>query len=146
MHLGCLNRHLANEHKLVVQKTAPQPFTVADGVGIPKGSVMKLTSPRTASLADGANDILAGISVSEKIAGDGLTSLGVITGPGDEFVAVASGGISLGDPISVQSGGLNQVQSIAGVDLSGLKRLGFALETVTTGQNVRYRLDLGVGQ
>lgn len=136
---------MANEHTLVLQKTAPVPFTVADGTGIEKGAVLKMTSPRTAAASDGANDLLAGLAATEKIASDGRTTLGVIKGPGDEFVATASGTITVGNPIGV-SATTNMVSDIADTaNLSGIKRLGYALQSVTTGQNVRYELNLGSG-
>jgi hypothetical protein len=135
---------MANEHTLVIQKTLPVPFTVADGTGINKGSLLKATSPRTASQSDGTDDLCAGIAATEKIASDGRTTLGVIVGPGDEFIAQASGTITVGDSVGTISGFSNFVASNANTaDLSGFKRLGFALQSVTNGQDVRYRLDIG---
>ena len=135
---------MANEHTLVLQKTAPVPFTVSDGTGIEKGAVLKMTSPRTAVLASADNDLIAGIAASEKSASDGRTSLAVITGPGDEFVCTASGTITVGDSIGTITGYTNYVASNNNTaDLSGIKRLGFALQSVTNGQSVRYRLDTG---
>lgn len=137
---------MANEHTLVVQKTAPVAYTVADGTGIEKGAVLKMTSPRTAALADGDNDLIAGIAATEKIASDGRVTLGVIEGPGDQFVATASGTITVGNPIGVNTDQDNLVQDISATgNLSGIKRLGYALQTVTTTQTVRYELDRGSG-
>jgi len=137
---------MANEHTHVVQKTAPVPFTVADGTGIEKGAILKMTTPRTASASDGATDILAGISATEKIANDGRRTLGVISGPGDEFVARSSGDITVGDAVTVAASPANHIMRMpeATASNSGLKRLGFALQTVTDAQQTRYKLDMGV--
>lgn len=137
---------MANEHTHVVQKTAPQTFTVADGAGIEKGELLKLTTPRTAAASAAKNDIIAGIAASEKIASDGNVSLGVITGPGDEFVATASNTITVGDAVGTAlPAGSNKIRSLAADDdLSNIQRLGFALQSATDAQSIRYRLDLGV--
>jgi len=138
---------MANEHILVLQKTAPVPFTVSNTVAIPKGSLLKYATPRTASSANGTNDLIAGVAVSEKIASDGRTTLGVIAGPGDEFVAYLSGTGTVGDCVSSIATYTNYIASTGAASaLSGIKRLGFLLESGTNGQQVRYRMDTGVAK
>ena len=68
---------MALECVLIYEIAPPIPMIVADGVGIEKGAVLKLTDPMTASLSDGDTDICAGIAAEEKIANDGRTKIGV---------------------------------------------------------------------
>jgi len=137
---------MANEHTLVLQKSLPVALTVADGTGINKGTLLKMADPRTASAATALNDIVAGISATEKIASDGRVSVAVIQGPGDEFTVKVCGNVTAGDPIGVSTGEGNNVRSIAAIpNLSPHKRLGWALNTVTNGQTLRYKLDMGGG-
>lgn len=137
---------MANEHKLLLQRTVPIPFTCADGTTIEKGTVLKLADPDTASASTGASDIVAGICVVEKIASDGRTKVSVIRGPGDQLRATASGAIAVGDPIGTSATGANFVASIVNVaNLSGMKRLGYALETAATNETFKYELNIGSG-
>jgi len=62
---------MALETVLIHELELPVPFTCADGAGIEKGTLLKLTDPMTVALSDGAADIIAGISAEEKIANDG---------------------------------------------------------------------------
>jgi len=68
---------MANEATLFWEVELPIPFTVADGAGIEKGTLLKITTDMTAAAADGAGDALAGIAAEEKISGDGKVKLGV---------------------------------------------------------------------
>lgn len=137
--------NMANEHTLVRQKTLPVPMTVADGTGIAKGALLKLSGDNTASLADTDEDVMAGVAATEKIASDGRTSVSVIQGPGDEFTATSSGTITRGDAIGVEGDTTNTVRSIATVANSAMIRLGYALNSTTNGQTVRYKMDIGQG-
>lgn len=134
---------MANEAILRVETGLPINMTCADGTGIEKGTILKLTDPLTASASDGANDIVAGIAASEKIASDGTTSVAVYRQ--GIFDIKASGAISVGDPVGT-SATANHVQSIANTtNLSGSKRLGFALETATDGEVIQVELNIGSG-
>ena len=68
---------MVNECTLSVEYQPPIPFTCADGAGIPKGTVLKLTDPMTVALADGDADTVGGIAAEEKIANDGKTKISV---------------------------------------------------------------------
>src|SRR3990167_4357776 len=68
---------MANEAVLVIEQTAPIAMTVADGAGIEKGTVLKLSDPFTVAAATADNDVFAGIAAEEKIASDGKTKIGV---------------------------------------------------------------------
>lgn len=113
-------------------------FTVADGTGIEKGTLLKLTDPRTAIKSSGAGDVIAGIAAREKIASDGRTRLAVCR-RGD-FDMYASGAIPVGVPV-ISAGHDNYVKE-AGSGYSGASIIGYALETASTGELIQVRVNL----
>ena len=120
---------MAREATLVVQKTIPVNFTVADATGIEKGTLLKLADPATVSASSATNDIVGGFAYNEKIASDGVTKLAVLRGPGDWLKVTASGAVSIGDPVGIAQPG-NYLRSLKGVsNLSGGFIVGNALET-----------------
>ena len=68
---------MANEATLIVETDLPIPFTCANGTGIEKGTLLKLSDPFTVAAATADNDIFIGIAAEEKIASDGKTKIGV---------------------------------------------------------------------
>lgn len=100
---------MANEWTLKVETHRPIQFKCADGTGIEKGSVCKLTDPMTASLSDGDNDIFACVTQTEKIANDGTTYVSGYRG--GIFEATINGTCSAGDPLVTDSstGGSNKL-------------------------------------
>lgn len=58
---------MAHEAILKFETELPIPFTVANGTGIEKGAVLKLTDPMTAIITSGDEDQIAGIAAEEKI-------------------------------------------------------------------------------
>lgn len=118
-----------------------QDYTVADGTGIEKGAILKLTDPRTAILADGDNDVLAGIAAREKVANDGRTRLAVYKK--GYFEMPCSGAVTLGGPVSVyaSTGASNTIyKSPSGS--SGAQILGYAEETGSANETILVRLNL----
>ena len=116
---------MTNECTLVVETEAPVPFTVADGTGIEKGAILKLTDPRTASLADGDDDVIAGIAAEEKIANDGKITLAVYRG--GVFKGLAGGAITIGCALGTyaSSGATNELHALGA---AGDNMLGTSLE------------------
>ena len=60
---------MALECTLIIETAPPIPFTVADGTGIEKGAVLKLTDPMTAATTTGDTDACAGIAAAAKLDG-----------------------------------------------------------------------------
>ena len=118
---------MADEATLIFETELPIPFTVADGTGIEKGAILKMTDPMTAALADGDGDVVAGIAAEEKIASDGKVKLGVYR-RGIFKVLAGVGSITVGLTMDTHAstGATNEV-AIAPVTTG--HRLGFALET-----------------
>jgi len=118
----------------------PIDFTVADGTGIEKGTLLKLTDPRTAIAASGGGDKLAGIAAIEKVASDGSTRLGVYRK--GIFDMVADGTIAIGDAV-MADGTDNKV--IASTAVSGAAILGYALEAASAAETVQILVNIGAG-
>ena len=68
---------MTGEATLIHETEVPIPFTCADGTGIPKGTLLRLTDPMTVVLATDADVPIAGIAAEEKIANDGMTKIAV---------------------------------------------------------------------
>ena len=81
----------------------PVEYTVADGTGIAKGTIMKFSSdPRTIAASSADGDFIAGIAASEKVASDGSTTLAVYTnGIFDIACTASTGSAVLGAPVKV---------------------------------------------
>jgi len=117
---------MANEATLIMEYQPPVMFTVADGTGIEKGAILKMTDPMTASLSDGDGDIIAGIAAEEKIASDGKTKLAVYRH--GIFKVLAGANITAGQGVDTHSstGAANEV---APIGAAGDNLLGIALES-----------------
>lgn len=124
---------MANEAVLVFEYEKPINFIVSNTVGIEKGTLLKNASPMTASLANGTNDIVAGIAASEKIASDGVTSLAVYRR--GIFRMIVSGSASAGDVVGTLASYPNHVAKITATNLSGSRIVGVMMEDATTGQS-----------
>lgn len=117
---------MALEATLIIETGAPIMFTVADGAGIEKGTVLKMTDPMTAAASDGDVDVIAGIAAEEKIASDGKTKLAVYRE--GIFKMTAGGAITVGDAVmtNAASGAANEVITAA---INSENLLGLAMET-----------------
>jgi len=132
---------MANEAVLVYEEELPLPCIVSNSVGIEKGALLKLVDPNTASAATGTNDVLAGIAAQEKIASDGKTKLAVYRK--GIFKMIASGAISVGEPVGSVASWANYVISNALTpNLSGMKCLGHALETAADGETILIKVNV----
>jgi|26BtaG_2_1085354.scaffolds.fasta_scaffold02016_3 orotate phosphoribosyltransferase-like protein len=110
-------------------------YTVADGAGIAKGTLMQLSSdPRTITATSADGDIFVGIAAEEKVASDGQTSLGVYT-HGIFDIKDAGAGITLGNYAKVNGANL-----IAAADEAGAQAeteiVGQVLETAAASEVV----------
>ena len=136
---------MANEHVMMTQKTAPISMTCAAGTGIEKGTLLKMTDPNTAIATSAARDYVCGVAYTEYLANSGGV-VAVLTGPGDELKASASGSITAGDPLIVAAGGggFNFLQSGVTLlgELSGSAIVGYSKETATATQTFKYVLNI----
>lgn len=126
---------------LRVRTDHPIDFTVADGAGIEKGSILKVTDPLTAAASDGRADKLAGIAAREKVASDGRTRLAVFRK--GIFDLQLSGACSVGD--SLEALGADDYVIGAPVTTSGSSIIGTALETGTDNEVIQVEVSIGAG-
>lgn len=68
---------MANEATLMVETHLPVMMKCANGTGIAKGALLKLTDNMTAIIHSGDEDPFAGVAAEEKIASDGKTKIAV---------------------------------------------------------------------
>jgi len=120
---------MTNEATLVLKRSEPVDFIVADNTSIEKGTVCMLSGPRTAAANSGTGDVHAGIARREKIATDGRTRLSLFTGPGDIFrmtcaeLAVTAGAM-------VTTSGPNQIRLATSAEQILGKVIGKVLEDI----------------
>lgn len=124
---------MANEAVLWMELEPPIPFTCADGAGIEKGTLVKLTDPMTVAAASADNDVLIGITAEEKIASDGRTKIGVYV-RGIFKMLVGAAGTTVGLPVVASAA--NTVVDTAAADNDAGRVVGRALETGTVGETV----------
>jgi hypothetical protein len=124
---------MANEAVLIYETSLPIPFTVADGAGIEKGTVCKLSDPMTAAASSADNDVFAGIAAEEKIANDGRTKLGLYTS-GIFRMVVSATGSTVGKNQVIK--GANTIGDYTTLDGEVGYVIGKALETGTVGETI----------
>ncbi len=119
-------------------------FTVADGTGIEKGSLLKLTDPRTAILSTGDIDAVIGIAAEEKVASDGKTTIGVYMR--GIFICTAGSSITVGDLLMTNSStGANNEVIVATAAAVNTKVFAVALETASDTDTLFVLLNVGIG-
>jgi len=130
---------MALEATLHHELELPVPFTVADGAGIEKGSLLILTDPLTVAVTTGDTDEIIGIAAEEKIASDGKTKLGVyMRGIFRGFAGAA--GTTAGLAI-ISDTGTGAANEIVVADVNSEALIGMALETATDGQSFLFYLN-----
>ncbi len=126
-------------HTLMIETEPPIMMTCADGAGIEKGTLLKLSDPFTVAASDGDTDVIAGVAAEEKIADDGKTKIAVYRG--GIFKATAGGTCTVGKTLMSYSstGDANDVIDGTNAALYS-KALGIALETASDGETLLYEL------
>jgi len=122
----------------------PVSYTCASGAAIAKGSLLVITSPRTAAASGTASScaLVGGIASMSKAADDHSTRISAWTN--GIFNMVASGGITVGNLVKPSDIADNSVCSVTTYDRANPLKIGFgtALATVTDGQRVNIRINL----
>ena len=133
---------MTNETILMIETELPIMMQCADGIGIEKGSILKLTDPLLAELADGDADIVAGIAAAEKIANDGQSMIPVYRK--GIFKMLAGDAIAVGVQVMTKAGtgGANEITTGTNAAL-GSKGLGIALETAADTNTLLVELNIG---
>lgn len=123
------------------RRSNPTSFTVADGVAIPKGTLLELTNNRTAVAVSASGSVLAGIAARDKVASDGLTEMPVFTD--GIFAMLVSGSATVG--LAVSAGADVSSVTLAPVTRKGRMILGHALATGSDNAVVQIELNIGGG-
>ena len=113
-------------------------FDCASGTKIPKGTILKLATARTASASTGTGDIFAGVASADKSATDNSTRVGAWENGILEFTA--SQAIIAGDLLQTAVPG-NYVMPIAANTSSKQIVVGYALKSGAAGARVQVRVD-----
>ena len=115
-------------------------FTVASGVKIAKGTVLKHATPRLATASTGTGDRIAGVAGADKSATDLSTSISAWTNGIYEFTA--SGAITEGDNVVTAAPG-NYVKSVTTENTSSHAIIvGTAMKDQKDGNRVQVRMNV----
>ena len=118
---------MANEAICYEAPTRFARYTVADGTGIAKGTLLKLSTPNTAAAASADNDTIAGIAWMEKVASDGSTEI-VAALDGTWGILTSAGAITVGNQVTIN--GANEIKVYTTLDDEKGYVLGRSLETI----------------
>jgi hypothetical protein len=116
-------------------------YTVADGIGIPKGTILKLVSPNYATTATLDNDPAGGVAWMEKVASDGTTQISAaLDGTwGNAVSTVAT--INVGYDLVIASSG--NLKGYTTLDREKGYVIGKALQTVATTATIcKFRMNI----
>jgi len=102
-------------------------YTVADGTGIAKGTLLKLSTPNTASAASADNDVVGGIAWMEKVASDGSTEI-VAALDGIWGITTSAAAVTIGEQVVIN--GANTIKKYTTLDAEKGYVLGRSLETI----------------
>ena len=113
-------------------------FTVANASAIAKGAICELQDLRTIITVSNVDVPVVGIALSEKVANDGQTQLGVITNCIAKVTA-ETGNPTIGDTVS-PSATANKVNLASTLDDEKGFALGYALENFSAGESGLIRI------
>ena len=130
---------MALETQLMIETELPIAFKCADGTGIEKGAILKLTESMTAIITNGQGDKVAGIAAEEKIANDGKVTIPVYMG--GIFKGTAGAAVAIGIALMTDATE-NKLETSTGV--TGASQLGYALEA-PSGDNQTFLFRLSIG-
>jgi hypothetical protein len=133
---------MANEAVIIELFNGGRPirYTVADGTGIEKGTLMQLSSdPRTITASSGDGQIFVGVAAAEKVASDGSTTLAVYT-DGIFDIKDSGAGMTLGDIAKLNGANLIATADEAGAQ-GAQEEVGMVLETTAAGEVVAVRVN-----
>jgi len=130
---------MANEAVCLETPTKFARYTIADGTGIAKGTILKISADPNTAAASAAADIFAGIAIEEKVANDGITEISAaLDGVWD--IKDAGAGITLGGICSLN--GANLIKQATEAEMVTGAAFGKVLETAAAAEVVRVRLGL----
>ena len=124
--------------ELLGNKGDPVRYTCDNTIGIAKGSVLELTTPRTVIQSTNADRPIVGIAAAEKVANDGETAIAVLTNCIVRLKCITTQ-CEIGDYASASATD-NNVTFNSSLDLEKGWAVGYALETIATGATGMIRI------
>lgn len=124
---------MANEATMLFELSLPVPFTCANGTGIEKGTLLKLSDPMTVAACSADNDVFIGVAAEEKIASDGKTKIAVYLSGIAKMIDSGSG-ITVGTDVVIA--GTNTIKTFTTLDDENGRVVGKALETAAAGESL----------
>lgn len=124
---------------LMVETELPIMMTCADAA-IPKGTILKLSTPYTVAASSADNDVFGGIAAEEKISGDGKLQIAVYR-RGLFKVEAGTSAVTVGKDVVIEAA--NEFTDYTTLDDEKGYVFGKALESATNGQF--FLLELGRG-
>ena len=91
----------------------PIRYTCAEATTIPKGTILKLTTPRLVAASSADNDKFAGIAAMEKVGGDGSTEITAYTR--GIFGLSCKAAITAGERVSIKDA--QKIAKVAAADI-----------------------------
>jgi hypothetical protein len=128
---------MANEAICIIAPTKFHNYTVADAGAIPKGTLLKLNDPNTATVTGADNDPFAGIAMEEKVANDGKVTISAAL-DGVWALTATAAGITVGNQVTVA--GANTIKIYTTLDDEKGYVVGKALETTAGSETIMVRL------
>lgn len=139
---------MANEAVVIelINGGCPVSFTCADGATIVKGTLLKVTDPRTGAAHSGAGQGFAGIAACDKLSGDGSTRITAWTNGIFDITATdnaGGGATSVGGAVMLSAtANKTKVANGAGILIS---KVGYAVEAVSDDEVFACRVLTGAG-
>ncbi len=133
---------MANEAIQVEGPYETHDYTVSESTAVPQFTLMKLSDPRTAAATAGDSDIFAGISMTEKVANNGVTNLGLVKTGIWILKDNGGAGIAFGSLVSV--GGANTIKAATAAELLTGDVIGKALEAIASGTTGEVQLGVTI--
>ena len=124
---------MANEAICYEAPTRFARYTVSSAAAIPKGSILQLATPNTASITDSDNDIIGGVAWMEKVASptDPSTEItAALNGVWGMVISTTAGPITVG--YDVVAKGVNVIGPYTSLDDEKGYVIGKILETVSS--------------
>jgi hypothetical protein len=112
-------------------------YTIADATAVPKGTVMKVTDPRTAAVTTAVDEPIIGIAAHEKVTLDGSTSISCFTN-GIFDMKDSGAGIAVG--VACAIAGANTIATADAADLLQGSVIGQTLETAAAAEVIAVRV------
>jgi hypothetical protein len=134
---------MANEATIIELFNGGRPirYTVADGTGIEKGTLMQLSSdPRTITASSADGEIFVGVAAAEKVASDGSTTLAVYTDGIFDMTVDGTNTATLGYMQKLDGANLVSDSDEAGAQ-GCAEWVGQSLETGATGEVIAVRVN-----